>query len=217
MCRLASAAFVSQILCKRYKYFQLTRLQVALTLVGLMTPVVKADAEPNVEGRSLLGLGVLGLSPLATPGLGLIIRLQQLQRLRQLQQLQRLQQVQLLLGGGRPALGNNEDRRPAYTPGHSLLSSCFKASFLMLSVSVSAPVQNQQQQQQQHHQHHHHQQSGQQVQQSHQEHQASSGEEQANVDSLYAPALPDYSHNTVDLTQSSPASRRPNYVQSYGK
>ena len=212
MCRLASAAFVSQILCKRYKYFQLTRLQVALTLVGLMTPVVTADAEPRVEGRSLLGLGVLGLSPLATPGLGLIIRLQQLQRLRQLQQLQRLQQVQLLLGGRRPALGNNEDRRPAYTPGHSLLSSCFKASFLMLSVSVSAPVQNQQQQQ-----HHHHQQSGQQVQHSNQEHQASSGEEQANVDSLYAPALPDYSHNTVDLTQSSPASRRPNYVQSYGK
>ena len=81
----------------------------------------------------------------------------------------------------------------------------------MLSVSVSAPVQNQQ------HQQHHHQQSGQQVQHSNQAHQASSGEEQANVDSLYAPALPDYSHNTVDLTQSSPASRRPNYVQSYGK
>ena len=102
-----------------------------------MTAVVTADAGPGVEGRSLLGLGVLGLSPLATPGLGLIIRLQQLQRLRQLQQLQRLQQVQLLLGGGRPALGNNEDRRPAYTPGHSLLLSCFKASFInIVSVSV---------------------------------------------------------------------------------
>lgn len=82
-----------------------------------MTAAVTTDAGPRVEGRSLLGLGVLGLSPLATPGLTLIIRLQQLQRLRQLQQLQRLQQVQLLLGGGRPALGNNEDRRPAYTPG----------------------------------------------------------------------------------------------------
>ena len=89
----------------------------------------------------------------------------------------------------------------------------FLPKLLIFSVSVSAPVQNQQQQQQ----HHHHQQVGQQVQQSYQEHQASSGEEQANVDSLYAPALPDYSHNTVDLTQSSAASRRPNYVQSYGK
>ena len=110
-------------LCKSNYYANDTNIfnsqvaQVALTLVGQMTAVVTTDAGPRVEGRSLLGLGVLGLSPLATPGLTLIIRLQQLQRLRQLQQLQRLQQVQLLLGGGRPALGNNEDRRPAYTPG----------------------------------------------------------------------------------------------------